>query len=76
MASMLQRVIKTAMPRKIVDTDSQLLHALREGSEVLQDVTDQFAPLMRRFHIYFFWEQQKTSLPHTRDYVSLKDSRR
>lgn len=69
MASLLQRVVKVAIPRKIVDTDNQLLDSLKEGSEVLQSITDQFAPLMKRFRIYFFWEQQKTSLPHTRDYV-------
>ena len=57
------------MPKKIVDTDRQLLLALREGSEVLQNITDQFAPLMKRFRIFFFWEQQKTALLHTREYV-------
>ena len=54
MASMLQRVVKIALPKKIVDTDSQLLHALQEGSEVLQNITDQFAPLMKRFRVFFF----------------------
>lgn len=70
MASLLQRVVKLSIPKKIVDTDSQLLQALREGSEVLQNINDQFAPLMKRFRIFFFWEQQKTSFPHTRDYVN------
>lgn len=74
MASLVQRMVKVAIPKKIVDTDSQLLSSLQEGSEVLQSITDQFAPLMKRFRIYFFWEQQKTSLPHTRDYVSPVES--
>jgi protein SERAC1 len=58
-------------PSKAWDTDGQLLNALQEGSETLQNITDQFAPLMKRFRIFFFWEQEKTDLPHTRDYVSL-----
>ena len=57
------------MPKKIVDTDKQLLQALKNGYEVLQNITDQFAPLMTRFRIFFFWEQQKTALLHTREYV-------
>lgn len=55
---------------KVWDTDSQLLNALQEGSETLQNITDQFAPLMKQFHIYFFWEQEKTDLGYTRDYVT------
>jgi len=64
-----QRMIKTLAPRKIVDTDNQLLAALEKGSETLQNITDQFAPLMKQFHIFFFWEQHKTDLGYTKDYV-------
>ena len=56
-------------PKLVIDTDSQLLNALREGSETLQNVTDQFAPVMKRFRIYFFWEQEKTTIPHSKAYV-------
>ena len=62
-------MVKTLTSRKIVDTDSQLLAALEKGSETLQNITDQFAPLMKQFHIFFFWEQQKTDLGYTKDYV-------
>ncbi|KAK4697713.1 hypothetical protein P7C71_g417, partial [Lecanoromycetidae sp. Uapishka_2] len=64
-----QRLVSAVVPKKLVDTDSQLLNALREGSETLQNITDQFAPLMKRFHIYFFWEQEKTDLPHSKSYI-------
>lgn len=33
---------------------------LIEGSEALQEVTDQFAPIMKDFRIYNFWEKNKT----------------
>jgi protein SERAC1 len=46
---------------KVVDTEGQLLDALQEGSEVLQNITDMFVPLMKDFHI-FFWEQEKTNM--------------
>jgi hypothetical protein len=64
-----QRMVDAIMPSKIWDTDHQLLSALEEGSETLQNITDQFAPLMRYFCIYFFWEQEKTDLKVKKDYV-------
>lgn len=62
-------MVKTILPKRVFDTDSQLLNALQAGSETLQNITDQFAPLMKQFHIFFFWEQEKTDLGYSRDYV-------
>lgn len=39
---------------------SQFLLTLLEGSEALREVTDQFAPLLKEFRIYNFWEKNKT----------------
>lgn len=64
-----QRMLSALMPKKVWDTDSQLLNALHEGSETLQAITDQFAPLMKQFRIFFFWEQERTDLGYTKDYV-------
>ena len=40
------------------------MHDLRgatgNSSETLQNINDQFAPLMKQFHIHYFWEQQET----------------
>ena len=57
------------MPKKILQTDSSLLQALQEDSETLRDITDQFAPIMHRFKVYFFWEQERTDLNYTKGYV-------
>jgi protein SERAC1 len=62
-------MVAALAPSKVVDTDGQLLDALEEGSETLQNVTDMFVPLMKNFHIFFFWEQLKTDLGFTKDYV-------
>ena len=62
-------MVQVFVPSKLVDTDSALLDALQAGSEVLQEITDNFTPLMKRFRIYFFWEQEKTNLGMTWDYV-------
>ncbi|KAL9047125.1 MAG: hypothetical protein Q9214_000216 [Letrouitia sp. 1 TL-2023] len=64
-----QLMVKTILPKRVLDTDSQLLNALHAGSETLQNITDQFAPLMKQFHVFFFWEQEKTNLGYSRDYI-------
>jgi protein SERAC1 len=65
----LQKIVSLTVPKKILETDSSLLNALEEGSEILQNITDQFASLMPRFHVFFFWEQQRTSLPYSKAYI-------
>ncbi|MCJ1283103.1 hypothetical protein MMC26_002430 [Xylographa opegraphella] len=69
LASVTSRMIGALVPSKVLDTDGQLINALEEGSEVLQNITDMFVPLMKNFHIFFFWEQVKTNMGITQDYV-------
>lgn len=67
--SPLRRVTDTLLPSKVVDTDGQLLDALEGKSETLQNITDMFAPLMKHFRIFFFWEQEKTDCGTSYRYV-------
>ncbi|KAI1362244.1 ribonuclease-like protein p/mrp subunit [Xylaria arbuscula] len=69
-----QRIVDILLPSRIVDTEAQLLDALREGSEVLQEITDNFVPLMKDIRIYFFWEQEKTNLGYKLDYIVTESS--
>lgn len=39
---------------------SQFSISLLKGSEMLSEITDQFAPLMKNFSIYNFWEMLET----------------
>lgn len=75
LASIGRRMIDALVPSKVWDTEGQLLDALREGSETLQNITDMFAPLMKNFRIYFFWEQEKTDFGVTKDYVCYKSAK-
>lgn len=43
--------------------------SLQKQSEVLRDITDQFAPLAKNFSIYYFWEQTKTSTATGKIYI-------
>lgn len=54
-----------ALPR----FDSQLLMATEKGSETLQSITEQFAPLMKQFHIFFFWEELESGEGSRRGYI-------
>lgn len=57
------------MPKSAAQFESSLLDALEEESETLQNITDQFAPLMTDFRIFFFWEQEKTDLKYSKEYI-------
>lgn len=63
------------MPRKGNGAGlSQFILNLLPQSEMLQDITDQFAPLMNRFSIYYFWEQLETHAGTFKAFVVEADS--
>lgn len=53
---------------------TELLKALIKDSETLQNITDQFVPLMKQFHIYLFWEGLETDFGSCKSYVVKEDS--
>jgi hypothetical protein len=53
---------------------SQFLASLIKGSEVLLDINDQFAPLTKRFSLYFFWGQLETDFGRAKGYIVEEDS--
>lgn len=53
---------------------SQFMISLLKGSEMLQEVTDQFAPLMKQFSIYCFWEELATQAGHAEAFIVDKES--
>ena len=63
-----------ARGHRVGPAPSNLLNALAKNSETLQNVTDEFAPLVKQFHIYFFWEGVKTNFGSTKGYVVREDS--
>ncbi|KFY86192.1 hypothetical protein V498_07577 [Pseudogymnoascus sp. VKM F-4517 (FW-2822)] len=67
--SSLTKIASLALPNAAGQIESGLVNALKEESETLQDITDQFSPLMSRFRIFFFWEQEKMDLKYTKDYI-------
>ena len=53
---------------------SQFMINLLRGSGTLQEITDQFAPLMKRFSIYNFWEQMETWAGDVKTCIVTEDS--
>lgn len=58
-----------AVPNAALSLSTTLIQILESESGVLQDVTAAFVPLMPRFRVFFFWEQHKTDLQYTRDFI-------
>lgn len=54
--------------------ESQLLSAMGRDSETLQSITEQFAPLMKQFHIFFFWEELPSDLAGGPGYLVAESS--
>ena len=53
---------------------SQFMLSLLKQSEMLREITDQFAPLMKNFSIYYFWEQMVTQVGDSKIYMVDEDS--
>ncbi|PGH02526.1 hypothetical protein AJ80_08837 [Polytolypa hystricis UAMH7299] len=69
-----QKLASALIPRQGAVFESGLVRALKEGSETLEMITSEFAPLMPRFRIFLFWEEQRTGLKYTKDYIVTSDS--
>lgn len=53
----------------ILKDRSNLIAAIEKNSETLENITEQFAPLLKHFHIHNFWEKLETSRAITRGYI-------
>lgn len=67
----LEWICSVVLPKKIVDTEPQLVEALKTNNETLQNIDRQFIQIMSRFHIYFFHEGKPTNLKGTLRFVCM-----
>ncbi|KAL9008964.1 MAG: hypothetical protein Q9173_005966 [Seirophora scorigena] len=65
----LEWICSVVLPKRVVDTQPQLIDALKTNNETLQNIDRQFAQLMTRFHIYFFHEGKPTNLKGTLRFI-------
>lgn len=72
--SYLERLCRTVVLKKVVDTEPQLVDALKSNSETLQNIDRQFAQLMDDFHLYFFHEAKPTDLKGTYRFIVDEES--
>ncbi|KAI0392749.1 Alpha/Beta hydrolase protein [Xylariaceae sp. FL0594] len=70
----LQRTTSRILPQVFGRVEKDLVKALRVNSETIQNITDNFTPIMKHFHIHFFWEQEKTDLRYSRSYIVDQES--
>ncbi|KAL8995566.1 MAG: hypothetical protein Q9188_006778 [Gyalolechia gomerana] len=65
----LEWICSVMLPKRVVDTQPQLVDALKTNNETLQVIDRQFIQIMSRFHIYFFHEGKPTNLKGTLKYI-------
>ena len=72
--SRLQWICGAVLPSKVLDTQPQLVDALKKNNEVLQNIDRQFIQLTSRLHIYFFHEAKPTNLKGTLQFIVDEES--
>lgn len=68
--SYLQWMASAVFAKKLLDSESQLVDALKSNSETLLNIDRQFAQLIDDFHVFFFHEAKPTDLKGTLKFVS------
>lgn len=72
--SRLERICGAMLPTRLVDTQPQLVNALKTNSETLQNIDRQFIQLTSRFHMFFFHEAKPTNLIGALTYIVNEES--
>ncbi|KAJ1338600.1 protein SERAC1 [Microdochium nivale] len=70
----MQKLVTATLPRSFVHNEQVLVNALQYDSETLQNITDYFDPIIKFFHIHFFWEEHKTNLGYRDEYIVTRES--
>jgi hypothetical protein len=53
---LLQNICSVVLPKRVLDTSSQLIEGLKTNNENLQSINRLFTEIVGRFHIFFFHE--------------------
>lgn len=72
--SRLEWICGAILPKKLMDTQPQLVNALKSNSETLQNIDRDFIQLISKFHIFFFHEGKPTDLKGTMRYIVSEES--
>lgn len=67
--SLLQNICSAVLPRKVMESSSQLISALQTDNETLQNINSLFAEILPRYHVYFFHETRSTDIKGTRQLI-------
>lgn len=64
--SLLERISHAVLPKKFMDSQPQLVKALKTDNETLLNINRLFIEIIGRFHIYFFHESKPMDFKGTR----------
>jgi hypothetical protein len=70
----LQGMVNALVPKKVIDTEAQLVKTLQTNNETLQNININFLDMVNRFKICMVHEAVKTDLKGTKAFIVDKDS--
>ncbi|CAG7940151.1 unnamed protein product [Penicillium nalgiovense] len=62
------------VPKRVARFETSLVTGIEDDSETIQNIAEDFSPLMSRYHILFLWEQLRTDMKYTMDYIVDRES--
>ncbi|KAJ5371991.1 Cytochrome P450 [Penicillium concentricum] len=62
------------VPKRVARFETSLVTGIEDDSETIQNLAEDFSPLMSRYHIMFLWEQLRTDMKYTTDYIVDRES--
>ncbi|KAF9891079.1 hypothetical protein FE257_005014 [Aspergillus nanangensis] len=66
---LLQNICTALMPKKLMESSSNLVKTLKTNNENLQNINSLFVEIMGRFHIYYFHETLATDVKGGREMI-------
>ncbi|CAG8929982.1 unnamed protein product [Penicillium salamii] len=70
----IHKLASLIVPKRVACFETSLVTGIEDDSETIQNIAEDFAPLMSRYHIMFLWEQLRTDMKYTMDYIVDRDS--
>ncbi|KAJ5415203.1 hypothetical protein N7465_003898 [Penicillium sp. CMV-2018d] len=62
------------VPKRVARFETSLVTGIEDDSETIQNIAEDFSLLMSRYHILFLWEQLRTDMKYTMDYIVDRES--
>lgn len=70
----IHKLASLIVPKRVARFETSLVTGIEDDSETIQNIAEDFSPLMSRYHILFLWEQLRTDMRYTMEYIVDRES--